>query len=81
MAKAKRPAAATCRVTSPTGLNLRSGADKTARALAVMPCGATPELLAVGKARQAGWLQVRWQGDEGWCMAEYMEVNGNVDAQ
>ena len=63
-----------CRVTSPTGLNLRSAADKDAEILAVMPCGAEPDLLSVGVARQKGWLRVKWRDAEGWCMAEYTEV-------
>lgn len=75
MAAANKQAPGKRRVTWPHGLNLRKGSFLKAPVLAVMPCGATVDVLGTGGA---GWLNVSYPAPtevlEGWCRAEYTEA-------
>ena len=76
MAAANNQAPGKRRVTWPHGLNLRKSASLKAPVLAVMPCGATVDVLGTGGGK--GWLKVRYPTPtevlEGWCRAEYTKA-------
>lgn len=76
MAAANNQAPGKRRVAWPHGLNLRKSSSLKAPVLAVMPCGATVDVLGAGRGQ--GWLKVRYPAPtevlEGWCRAEYTKA-------
>lgn len=59
-------------VTSPDGLNLRSGPDTSAGILTVMPTGA--QVTITGTAQNGSWLPVTYNGQDGFADGAYITV-------
>src|SRR4051794_31429322 len=59
-----------------SALNLRSGPGTSYTVILVMPSGASVDLL--GSASN-GFLEVAYQGTEGWASADYLDAGGGSD--
>jgi uncharacterized protein YraI len=59
--------------TTTTDLNLRSGPSSDAEVLVLMPTGAVVDILG---EEQNGFLPVRYQGQDGWAGAQFLDLGG-----
>jgi murein DD-endopeptidase MepM/ murein hydrolase activator NlpD len=60
-------------VTSPDGVNLRSGPDTSFQILAVLPFGAVVTI--TGEAKPDNWLPVTYNGTSGFAKGDYLSMN------